>query len=174
MENLWAPWRLDYITSQDKNTGGCVFCESPKIKDDKENYIVYRGIHCYVILNRFPYNNGHLLVSPVKHVPSLEHLSDKEALDLLNMVRRSIGILKKTMNPEGFNVGLNLGQVAGAGMEEHMHFHIVPRWNGDTNYMTVFGEVRVIPEHIKETYRKLRLSFDKLRDVRDQPVGKDI
>ena len=114
------------------------------------------------MMNRFPYNNGHLLVAPRQHVPSLDHLSDEETLDLLNMVRSSIDILKKVMNPEGFNVGLNLGRVAGAGMEEHMHFHIVPRWNGDTNYMTIFGEVRVIPEHIKETYKKLRPNFDKL------------
>ena len=115
-----------------------------------------------VIMNRYPYNNGHLLVAPVRHVAGLESLSDGETLELLQMVRRSIDILKETMSPEGFNVGLNLGRVAGAGLEEHLHFHVVPRWNGDTNFMTVHGEVRVIPEHIKETYKKLRPRFDNL------------
>ena len=114
------------------------------------------------MMNRFPYNNGHLLVAPIKHVKGLEDLSHEETLDILLMVRRSINILKEIMNPEGFNVGLNLGRVAGAGMEEHMHFHIVPRWNGDNNYMTVVGEVRVIPEHIIETYGRLRPYFEKL------------
>ena len=115
-----------------------------------------------VIMNRYPYNNGHLLVAPVRHVSGLEFLSDGETLELLQMVRRSIDILKEIMSPEGFNVGLNLGRVAGAGLEEHLHFHIVPRWTGDTNFMTVHGEVRVIPEHLKETYKKLRPRFDKL------------
>jgi ATP adenylyltransferase len=116
-----------------------------------------------VVMNRFPYINGHLLVAPVRHGPDLEFLSDEEMLDLLVMVRRSIAILKEEISPEGFNVGLNLGRVAGAGMEEHMHFHIVPRWNGDTNYMTVFGEVRVIPEHIEETYHKLLPHFQEIK-----------
>jgi ATP adenylyltransferase len=115
-----------------------------------------------VVMNRFPYINGHLLVAPVRHGPDLDFLTEEEVLDLLITVRSAIGILKKEMNPEGFNVGLNLGRVAGAGVEEHVHFHIVPRWNGDTNYMAVFGEVRVIPEHIEETYRKLLPHFQRL------------
>ncbi len=160
MKGLWAPWRMKYILSEEKE-GNCIFCPGDDRKKDEERLIPYVGSLTMVLMNRFPYNNGHLLVAPNRHVPSLEHLSDKETLDLLNVVRRSIDILKKIMNPEGFNVGLNLGQVAGAGMEEHMHFHIVPRWNGDTNFMTVLGEVRVIPEHIKETYKKLRPLFDK-------------
>jgi len=108
-----------------------------------------------VVMNRFPYNNGHLLVAPVRHVSSLERLNQDETLGLLLMVRKSIEILKQVMRPDGFNVGLNLGHVAGAGMENHMHFHIVPRWKGDTNFMTVIEDVRVIPEHIKATYAKL-------------------
>ena len=127
--------------------------------------ILHVGFLTMVMMNRFPYNNGHLLVAPIQHLPGLEKLSHEETLDVLLMVRKSIDILKKTMNPDGFNVGLNLGRVAGAGMEEHMHFHIVPRWNGDTNYMTVIGEVRVIPEHIRETYNKLRTHFDTLEHV---------
>lgn len=164
MKALWAPWRMKYILSEEKE-GNCIFCPGDDRKKDEKRLILYVGPCTMVLMNMFPYNNGHLLVAPIQHVPSLEHLSDKETLDLLHMVRRSIDILKKIMNPEGFNVGLNLGQVAGAGMEEHMHFHVVPRWNGDTNYMTVFGEVRVIPEHIEETYKKVRPLFDKLKST---------
>jgi ATP adenylyltransferase len=115
-----------------------------------------------VIMNRYPYINGHLLVAPVRHVPDLESLDQDELLDLMETVRRSIGILKRVMKPEGFNVGLNLGRVAGAGLEAHLHYHIVPRWNGDTNYMTVLGEVRVIPEHLEATYEKLLKRFREL------------
>jgi ATP adenylyltransferase len=121
------------------------------------------------LMNRFPYNNGHVLVAPVRHVPSLEELSDEEVLDLLSVVRKAIRILKAVMNPDGFNVGLNLGRQAGAGMEEHMHFHIVPRWGGDTNFMTVLGDVRVIPEHIRETYKKLRPLFNEENESRGGP-----
>ncbi|MFH1350737.1 MAG: HIT domain-containing protein [Pseudomonadota bacterium] len=161
MKNLWAPWRMTYILSNEEE-GDCIFCPGNDRGQDKKRLILYAGTLTMVMMNRFPYNNGHLLVAPVMHVPELAHLSNDETLDLLLMVRRAIDILKKLMNPEGFNVGLNLGRVAGAGMEKHMHFHIVPRWNGDTNFMTVFGDVRVIPEHIKETYGKLRHHFDKL------------
>ena len=115
------------------------------------------------MMNRFPYVNGHLLVAPVRHVPSLDELGADELLDLLLVVRGAMGGLKGLMSPEGFNVGLNLGKVAGAGVEEHLHFHIVPRWNGDTNCMTVLGEVRVIPEHIAETYRRLIPYFQSLK-----------
>jgi ATP adenylyltransferase len=125
--------------------------------------ILHVGALSMVMMNRYPYINGHLLVAPVKHIPDLESLSDEEAKDLMSTVRFSIGVLKKVMGPEGFNVGLNLGRVAGAGVEEHMHFHIVPRWNGDTNYMTVFGDVRVIPDHIESTFRKLLPYFEDLK-----------
>jgi ATP adenylyltransferase len=115
-----------------------------------------------VIMNKYPYINGHLLVAPVRHIGDVEDLSDEEMLDAMNMVRACIGVLKKHMSPDGFNVGLNLGRVAGAGMEDHLHFHVVPRWNGDTNFMAVFGDVRVIPQHIQETYSQLRAHFDRL------------
>jgi ATP adenylyltransferase len=113
-------------------------------------------------MNRFPYINGHLLVAPVRHVSALDALTDEEKLDLITMVERSIGILTEVMNPGGFNVGVNLGTIAGAGVEDHIHFHVVPRWSGDTNYMTVIGEVRVVPEHIQATYRKLLPFFKGL------------
>jgi len=121
--------------------------------------ILFVGRLSMVIINRFPYINGHLLVAPVRHVPDLMSLSDEESLDILKTVRKSVDILKREMAPEGFNVGLNMGKVAGAGMESHMHFHIVPRWNGDHNCMTVLGDVRVIPEHIEATYERLLPHF---------------
>ena len=162
MKVLWAPWRMEYILT-DQEKGECIFCPGDDRSQDEARLILYIGPQSMVVMNRFPYINGHLLVAPVRHGPDLEFLSDEEMLDLLTMVRRSIAILKKEISPEGFNVGLNLGRVAGAGVEEHVHFHIVPRWNGDTNYMTVFGEVRVIPEHIEETYHKLLPHFQEIK-----------
>jgi len=159
MKVLWAPWRMGYVLSN-QNDNGCIFCPGKDRQNDEKRLILWLGPQTLVMMNKFPYNNGHLLVAPVRHVPGLGHLSDEETLDLLSMVRKSIDLLKENMNPEGFNVGLNLGHVAGAGMEDHMHFHIVPRWKGDTNYMTVLGDVRVIPEHIRETYRKLLPVFN--------------
>lgn len=161
MKVLWAPWRMKYILSEEKGDN-CIFCPGENRKQDEERLILHVGSQTMVVMNMYPYNNGHLLVAPSGHVSGLEHLSDIETLELLRMVRKSIDILKEVMSPEGFNVGLNLGRVAGAGMEEHMHFHIVPRWNGDTNFMTVHGDIRVIPEHIRETYKKLRPHFKKL------------
>ena len=162
MKVLWAPWRMEYILSG-KEEAGCIFCPGDNRSQDQARLILFVGSLTLVIMNRFPYINGHLLVAPVRHVPDLESLTEKETLDLLLMVRRSIEVLKKVMRPEGFNVGLNLGSVAGAGVEAHLHFHIVPRWNGDTNYMSVLGEVRVIPEHIVETYGKLLPHFRKFK-----------
>jgi len=162
MQVLWAPWRMEYIHSEGE-AKGCIFCPGVEREQDESRLILHVGVQTMVMMNRFPYINGHLLVAPIRHVPALDRLSDEESLDLILMVRQSIGILKQVMKAEGFNVGLNLGRVAGAGVEEHIHFHIVPRWNGDTNYMTVFGEVRVIPEHIVETYRSLRPHFRRLQ-----------
>ncbi|MFH1953058.1 MAG: HIT domain-containing protein [Pseudomonadota bacterium] len=161
MKVLWAPWRMEYILS-DQGKGECIFCPGENRSEDQSRLILHVDNLSMVMMNRFPYINGHLLVAPVRHVKGLELLSREETLDLLTAVGKSIEILKKAMSPEGFNVGLNLGKVAGAGVEEHIHFHIVPRWNGDNNYMTVFGEVRVIPEHIVETYHKLLPHYKKL------------
>lgn len=161
MKVLWAPWRMEYILS-DQIDDTCILCPGTDRSKDENRLILYVGSLSMVMMNRFPYVNGHLMVAPVRHVPSLEPLLSEEMQDVLIMVRRSIKVLMKVMSPEGFNVGLNLGKVAGAGVEEHMHFHIVPRWNGDTNYMTVLGEVRVIPEHIEETYHKLLPHFKEL------------
>jgi ATP adenylyltransferase len=160
MKVLWAPWRMGYILAENK-ADGCIFCPGADRSADQDRLILHVGPRTMVVMNRFPYNNGHLLVAPVRHVSSLERLNQDETLGLLLMVRKAIEILKQVMKPDGFNVGLNLGHVAGAGMENHMHFHIVPRWKGDTNFMTVIEDVRVIPEHIQATYAKLVPLFQK-------------
>ncbi|MBU1055337.1 MAG: HIT domain-containing protein [Proteobacteria bacterium] len=158
MKTVWAPWRIEYILDNNKSSG-CVFCNALG-KDDA--LTLFKGKLSMVVMNKFPYINGHLLVAPVKHIAGLDELDRKEKADLLELVDRSISILKLVMKPDGFNVGLNLGKVAGAGIEEHLHFHIVPRWFGDTNALTVFADVRVIPEHIMATYNNLKPHFDNL------------
>ncbi|HEN20475.1 MAG: HIT domain-containing protein [Deltaproteobacteria bacterium] len=164
MEVIWAPWRMEYILS-DQKAGECIFCPGVDRKRDEQRLILFAGPLTMIMMNRFPYINGHLLVSPVRHVPDLSGLSGEERLDLMDMVDKSVTVLKKVMGPEGFNIGLNLGKVAGAGVESHMHFHIVPRWAGDTNYMSVLAEVRVIPEHIRETYSKLLPHFKEFNPI---------
>jgi ATP adenylyltransferase len=148
---------MGYILSD--KTQGCIFCELPKQDRDRENLVLYRSLHNFVIMNRFPYNNGHIMVVPYLHVSSLEGLSDEALLDFMKVTQHAQGSIKKAFMPEGFNVGINVGKIAGAGMEEHIHLHMVPRWAGDTSFMTVFDEVRVIPEHILSTYDKLFAAF---------------
>jgi ATP adenylyltransferase len=160
MKVLWAPWRVEYVTSGDAGEE-CIFCPGDNRSRDEERLILYVGERSVVLMNRFPYINGHLLVAPVRHLATLDSLLPEEKLDLITMVERSIDALRGVMNPGGFNVGINLGKVAGAGLEEHIHVHVVPRWSGDTNYMTVVGEVRVIPEHLRATYQKLLPFFEQ-------------
>jgi len=162
MKQLWAPWRMEYILGEDK-PAGCIFCPWPD-EDLQARPILFSGRLTRIMMNKFPYINGHLLVSPLRHVPGLIDLSQAELLDLMLKVRQSLEILKKAMNPHGFNVGLNLGVVAGAGVESHVHFHIVPRWQGDTNFVPVFADVRVIPEHFQATYQKLLPFFREIAD----------
>ncbi|MEW6675584.1 MAG: HIT domain-containing protein [Nitrospirota bacterium] len=160
MKPLWAPWRMTYILSE--KTSECIFCEMPRQSrnKDRDNLILYRSSHNFVMMNRYPYNNGHLMVVPYFHTPSFDGLTDDVLLDFMKVTQHSIQSLKKAFMPEGFNIGINIGTVAGAGMEEHMHLHMVPRWAGDTSFMTVLGEVRVIPEHIMSTYDKLFTIFN--------------
>ncbi|MDD3580646.1 MAG: HIT domain-containing protein [Desulfobacca sp.] len=162
MKVLWAPWRMEYILGEDKPQE-CIFCPQPG-EDLKSRLVLFSGRYSRVMMNKYPYINGHLLVSPLRHVPGLDDLNETELLDLMLKVRQSLAILKQVMRPDGFNVGLNLGQVAGAGYESHLHFHIVPRWLGDTNYIPVFSEIRVIPEHFRQTYEKLAPHFQALKD----------
>jgi ATP adenylyltransferase len=156
-QRLWAPWRLEYIKSD--KTGECIFCTKPAAGDDEASLIPYRGERCFVILNAFPYNNGHLMVAPYEHTPGLEELDDETAHELMSLTQRSLRALASAYHPDGYNVGVNLGAVAGAGMADHVHVHVVPRWGGDTNFMPVVGDTRVIPEKLEESYRTLRDAF---------------
>ncbi|HAW60215.1 MAG TPA: HIT family hydrolase [Actinobacteria bacterium] len=153
MDYLWRPWRMEYILSEKPE--GCIFCDKPKENRDKENYILYRGETCFSMLNIYPYNNGHLMVVPFRHVLDLDGLTDNELTELIQLVRRSMNVQRKALNPDGFNVGMNVGKVAGAGVKDHIHIHVVPRWGGDTNFMPLIADTRVIPELLQSTYEKL-------------------
>ncbi len=152
MKILWAPWRIKYILGKKE---GCIFCDKIKENKDRENYILLRGKNAFVILNTFPYSNGHLMVVPYKHVPDLDGLEESELAELMRLVKTCTQILKKTLNPEGFNIGANLGKASGAGVEGHIHIHIVPRWEGDTSFISTVGDTKIIPESLDDTYGKL-------------------
>jgi ATP adenylyltransferase len=154
MEYLWAPWRIEYI--QKAPESGCILCQKPGENEDEANQILYRGQHNFVILNAFPYNPGHLMVVPYRHIANLQDLRDEEAGEHFDIIKKSLELLKEVMGPAGFNIGLNLGRVAGAGIAEHIHTHIVPRWGGDTNFMPVLSDTKVMPEALTATYRRLR------------------
>jgi ATP adenylyltransferase len=148
---------MAYIERADE--GGCIFCDKPKEKDGDGNLILHRGTTCFVILNAFPYNPGHVMVSPFRHVGLPRELSGEERLEIMDLLALSHDVIEGTMRPQGANIGVNLGRTAGAGILGHMHLHLVPRWNGDTNFMPVIGQTKVIPEGLRETYRKLRAAF---------------
>ncbi len=154
MEQIWAPWRIKYI--QMEKPEGCILCEKPGQNNDVQNYILYRGSKNFIMMNSYPYNPGHLMVAPYRHVASLDELTDDERNEHFEIVSRSIRLLRQVFSPGGFNIGINMGKVAGAGIDEHVHTHIVPRWQGDTNFMPVVSSVRVVPEALAETYQKLR------------------
>jgi len=173
MDRLWSPWRLPYILKGEE-ARGCIFCdpstgagqvasESPaEAPFDQSSLIVFRGKTSYVVLNRYPYNNGHLLVVPNRHIPSLAAATHEELCELIELTRQSEVALTEAYNPHGMNMGINLGKPAGAGVLDHLHMHIVPRWSGDTNFMTVVGETRVLPEELSQTAEKLRPIFERL------------
>lgn len=154
MKRLWAPWRSEYIKAG--NQDGCIFCDKLKEEQDEKNFILERGNTCFTMLNIYPYNNGHIMVAPYSHQGDFAKLSEEEIKDIFLMVRKWVEIIKKAMNPAGFNIGLNLGKVSGAGVREHLHVHIVPRWDGDTNFMPVISETKVVSQSLKETYEILK------------------
>jgi ATP adenylyltransferase len=160
MKRLWAPWRTKYISSNKNDKGNCIFCQKSRENKDKENYILFRGKKCLVMLNAFPYNNGHLMVAPYRHIGCLEDLTPEEGQELVKVASQMLALLKRVLHPEGFNLGMNIGEVAGAGIADHLHLHIVPRWKGDSNFMPVISEVKVLSESLDETYRKLRAAID--------------
>jgi len=157
MERIWAPWRIEYILMEKPE--GCVLCEKPKEDTDVQNYIFYRGKKNFIMLNSYPYNPGHLLVAPYRHVGSLDELTDEERNEHFVMVSQAIRVLREAFDPGGFNIGANMGKVAGTGIDDHFHSHIVPRWRGDVNYMTILTDVRVVPQALAETYQKLKGKF---------------
>jgi ATP adenylyltransferase len=156
VERLWAPWRMEYIGQAREGTDqGCLFCEKPKEGDDEKALIVARSEQSFAMLNRYPYNSGHLMVAPFRHVGELEGVEDDESLDMQRLMQRCVKALNESMQPDGFNIGMNLGTVAGAGIPDHLHWHLVPRWNGDTNFMPVVAETKVLPELITAAQDKL-------------------
>jgi ATP adenylyltransferase len=159
MDHLWSPWRLPYVT-ETRSLEGCVFCDALNGKD--ASLVVFRGASCFVILNKYPYNNGHLMVVPNRHIASLSEATSAELSELIALAGRAEVALGEAFTPHGFNMGINLGKPAGAGILDHLHMHVVPRWNGDTNYMTVVGETRVLPEELPASAERLRPIFERL------------
>ncbi len=161
LDNLWAPWRIKYV--QQKKVKGCVFCKIFAEEKDKRNFILFRSQYCFAVLNTFPYNNGHMMIVSNRHVSSLEDLGEQEFLDMNRSLIRLKSILKKILNPDGFNIGINIGKAAGAGVDKHIHIHIVPRWRGDTNFMPVVAETKVVSQSLGELYKKVMDVLKKQR-----------
>jgi ATP adenylyltransferase len=157
MEHLWAPWRMEYIGGEPPP--GCIFCDRPRLGDDREALIVARRERAFAILNKYPYNNGHVMVCPYRHVDTLEKLDGPERLALVDLCAEVLGVLRDAMRPDGFNIGANIGRVAGAGVEGHVHLHVVPRWSGDTNFMPVVGLAKVVSQHLEDTFDALAPKF---------------
>ncbi len=159
MERLWAPWRMEFILNEKPN--GCIFCleEKRDVAGEKERLILFRDRLSFVMMNRYPYCNGHLLIAPYRHVADMAALTADEMLELFENIRRCCTVIGASLAPQGFNIGINLGKPAGAGIDDHLHLHVVPRWIGDTNFMTIIGDVRVMPENLSATYDKLIEGF---------------
>ncbi len=164
MENLWAPWRMAFIAPETPQPQECIFCTQPAEQRDEEYHILYRGPLCFMMLNRYPYNNGHLMIAPYQHVAGIEGLNAATLSEMMAQAQLALQALRLVMKPDGFNMGINEGKVAGAGFADHIHFHIVPRWNGDTNFMPVIADTKVVPEHLDIVYQKLKQALESLRD----------
>ncbi len=165
MEKLWSPWRSQYIESfKEKNEKyNCIFCSAREDDiNDKNSLVVLKGKNTFIVLNLYPYNNGHLMVVPYKHINTLADLNDEEKIEIFNNIELSVKALKKISSPDAFNIGVNLGRAAGAGIDDHIHFHVVPRWNGDTNFMPVLGEVKVLSQDLLDTKNKLISAFNQV------------
>lgn len=155
MENLWAPWRIGYILS-DKTKGGCVFCKAFEEHEDEANFLLHRSTHCFAIMNIYPYNPGHIMIVPNRHINNISLLSKEESIDLFDTLKQFCSYIESAFKPAGLNIGMNIGQAAGAGIEDHIHIHIVPRWIGDVNFMSVISDTKVISEGLNQTYKKLK------------------
>jgi ATP adenylyltransferase len=166
MEHLWAPWRMAYIAPQTPHPQECIFCALPADNRDEEHHILYRGERCFMMLNLYPYNNGHLMIAPYQHMGTIEKLPIETLTELMAQAQLALKALRIAMNPAGFNMGINEGKVAGAGFADHMHLHIVPRWDGDTNFMPVVAGVKVMPEHLDVVYQKLKEAIATVNEGR--------
>ncbi|MFQ5449180.1 MAG: HIT domain-containing protein [Nitrospinaceae bacterium] len=160
MKQIWAPWRMEYI--QGDKSGECIFCTLPRAGDDEKNFILFKGPRCFIIMNIFPYNTGHVMISPYRHLSCLTLLDEEECAEMNHLTRKCVEILRTVTAPEGFNIGINLGKAGGAGFDEHIHVHIVPRWTGDTNYMPVLADTKIHPEHLRATYEKMAPHFQQI------------
>jgi len=159
MKKLFSPWRSQYIESFSKEKGDneeCILCQAFQDNNDERRFIITRGKNNFVVMNLYPYNSGHLMVVPYRHISKFEELSDNESLEIMQLIKKMISVLKKVSNPDGFNIGSNIGRPAGAGIDHHLHFHIVPRWNGDTNFLPVLDDTKLVSEDMKITWKKLR------------------
>jgi ATP adenylyltransferase len=150
MKRIFAPWRYKYVS--DPNSDGCIFCNAQSSKDDRKSGVLFRGKFAFVIMNKYPYNNGHIMIAPYNHTGDFEELSEEEMLEMSTLIQKWQKVIKKAMKPEGFNIGMNLGRIAGAGFEKHLHYHLVPRWSGDTNFMPIIGETKVVPMSVDDAY----------------------
>ena len=160
MDHLWTPWRSTYMKEKRENSK-CIFCAAVQASEDESNLVVYRARHSFVILNRYPYTSGHLMIAPYKHISRLAQAEESAAEEMMRLMRRAEQVLELVYQPDGLNLGMNLGEAAGAGIEQHIHMHVLPRWKGDANFMTPIGNTRIIPEALEETYSKLRGGFDQ-------------
>ncbi len=161
LKYLWAPWRMGYIQTPKNEFGPCIFCDKAKLGDDDENLVVHRGENAYVLMNLYPYNNGHLMIAPYEHEENFDSLSSDTQVEMMGLSSESMSILRNNLNADGFNFGANFGEVAGAGITDHLHMHIVPRWIGDTNFMPVMGHTKVMIDGLKETRKQLSDAFGK-------------
>ncbi|MCX7857943.1 MAG: HIT domain-containing protein [Deltaproteobacteria bacterium] len=159
MERIWAPWRMEYVTQTHKYKESCFLCIGDK--DDKESLVVARLDKAFIMMNRYPYSNGHVMVAPQRHISSVEDLEDEEVIQILGLIKKLSAIFREDFKVDGLNIGINIGKAAGAGLEEHIHVHVVPRWFGDTNFMPVIAETKVISEHLYSTYEKLKKRFEE-------------
>ena len=160
MNHIWSPWRMEYIENSTREDG-CIFCNAQEMEDSAENLIAFRGARAYVILNRYPYTSGHLMVVPFDHKPHLEELDPLTRAEMMELVTRCMIVLRKIYHPEAFNMGANIGEAAGAGVKQHVHIHIVPRWGGDTNFMSTVGGTRVLPEALENTFERVKHGFSE-------------
>jgi ATP adenylyltransferase len=162
MEHIFAPWRKDFIEKKDKEPG-CIFCSRVKSKPSADNLVIHKSKHSFILLNKYPYNSGHLMVAPYRHTADFSELSVREMAELAKNIQLALSILKEAYDPEGFNIGMNLGKIAGAGVADHMHWHIVPRWGGDTNFMPVVGKTKVLHEMLEASFDRLYPLFKKIK-----------